>query len=573
MFTDAAFSNFTPHINRTSKSIAATLAPLPDRQWYEKEKHLARLAHLHDAVTAERQREETFRPKINAKAHGSDEGRVPLLERTNAHRPAVAPEDPEMTLKPKINEVSKRMGEVARSQVDDGHLVRKQVQQLWADFADGKNMSAASVVRALQSIGIKDLCLLDKVLLALNVDPYDEAKRYVEYDRFVRVMNMALKAAIARPATAAASAPSAPATEPPQGGSSASTAGAEKALKRPSCQLGSVAAATSDGAISAPVQEKIGSRKQPNESKENSVLELRKQHQQQPPKPKVVHAAPAAEQPQSSRNPPQATAAKKASSPPTGNSAHPQPTVAEVPPRSVSPAPAATAKKKKAHYDPYGSCTFSPSINKNIDVSTKGPVTRDRFTGGRSLADLASKLQKEALEEEECTFHPRLGEIHNQHPAVVAGVAKAGLVSLRSAATPGFEKAVKRMERGREQAVQPFEEMLRNPSRSSSASAVVDFTSGATASGAPTEVQPFRLRSEVRSLEREAQKPLLYVDVDLPHGRCGRIGVHRGDDAEQLARNFCASYSLDQNTVIRLTAILQEKLEIVQREKTRSVWV
>ena len=599
MFVDAsAFSNFTPHINKTSKSITATLAPLPDRQWYEREKHLARLAHLHEAVTAERQREETFRPKINRGSSSgallsSEDGRVPLIDRTNAPRSQAPPDDPEMTLKPKINEVSKKMDDAARTQVDETHMVRKQVQQLWADFADGKNMSAASVVRALQSMEIRDPALIDKVLLALNVDPEDEAKRYVEYDRFVRVMNLALKAAISRPSAQAASSFSPQQQHPPQLVASKldrsqphrSPAEDKRKTLVEKTVLSSKVTAAKAGSLTAKSPAASASAKPPQGTTGRATNTSCRTSAS--PSPSTITLQPSKSV---------GTNSNREQSAPTT-----MPTDAfEVVPQQqrraassqpnryshggTSPPPS-TSVKKSTHYDPLGSCTFSPSINKNIDVSLKGPVTRERFTGGRSLVDLASKLQQEALEEEECTFRPLLSKIHqpilssgNQLQQQQQQQQSAGRGGLAIAtAMPGFEKAVKRMELGRERAVHHFEETLRSVSGASSVDLTTTPRQGGTAPTAsqlgPTEVQPFRLRSSVRGMEREAQKPLLYVDVDLPHGRCGRIGVHRGDDAEQLARNFCASYSLDENTVSRLTQILQEKLALVQREKTRSVWV
>jgi hypothetical protein len=88
-----------------------------------------------------------------------------------------------------------------------------------------------------------------------------------------------------------------------------------------------------------------------------------------------------------------------------------------------------------------------------------------------------------------------------------------------------------------------------------------------------TEVEPFHFRTSDRTTEREHAKPLLYVDVDLPHGRTGRIGVHRGDTAQDLAIHFCATYSLDEATMYRLTDILQVKIDSVVQERTRSLWV
>lgn len=191
--------------------------------------------------------------------------------------------------------------------------------------------------------------------------------------------------------------------------------------------------------------------------------------------------------------------------------------------------------------------------------------------------------------------------------------------------TPGFESAVLRMRRARAEQRPNFEESLRAPPRSGSrtgssnasrrlapdanirpeclrhydpsdlspqqqyneshsksgnASLVKQSAAGRSGlfelSASPqrtTDVEPFHFRTSDRTVEREHTKPLLYVDVDLPHGRTGRIGVHRGDRAQELAVNFCATYSLDEATMYRLTDILQVKIDSVLQERTRSLWV
>lgn len=186
-------------------------------------------------------------------------------------------------------------------------------------------------------------------------------------------------------------------------------------------------------------------------------------------------------------------------------------------------------------------------------------------------------------------------------PSMSASVEGASSVAASMlGVTPGFEAAVRRMRKARAEHQPSFEEGLR---RSSTANRTRSISSRGKAlppqclrhvdpqslSPAPqdkrgvsavsespkttTEVEPFHFRTDERNLEREHAKPLLFVDVDLPHGRTGRIGVHRGDTAHELALHFCATYSLDEGTMYRLTDILQEKIDSVVEERTRSLWL
>lgn len=68
--------------------------------------------------------------------------------------------------------------------------------------------------------------------------------------------------------------------------------------------------------------------------------------------------------------------------------------------------------------------------------------------------------------------------------------------------------------------------------------------------------QPFSCASRDRRPFR--RQPLLYVDVNVGHGRTGRIGVHEGDDLRVLAKNFARTFQLAAGALDRLENLLQE---------------
>lgn len=50
----------------------------------------------------------------------------------------------------------------------------------------------------------------------------------------------------------------------------------------------------------------------------------------------------------------------------------------------------------------------------------------------------------------------------------------------------------------------------------------------------------------------------MYVEVNMGHGRSGRIGVHEGDDLAALARNFARAFQLDRDHTLRLRDLLRQ---------------
>jgi len=57
------------------------------------------------------------------------------------------------------------------------------------------------------------------------------------------------------------------------------------------------------------------------------------------------------------------------------------------------------------------------------------------------------------------------------------------------------------------------------------------------------------------------QEVLVYVDVSIGHGKTGRIGIHKGDNARTLAHHFARTYSLNANMKDSLETLLQSYID------------
>ena len=147
---------------------------------------------------------------------------------------------------------------------------------------------------------------------------------------------------------------------------------------------------------------------------------------------------------------------------------------------------------------------------------------------------------------------------------------------------PGFDKVVQRLAEGRARAVPKFEDALRSAASQRPSAAALHTNGhamaeeGASSSAVPaepTEPRPFAFASEAREKERAQRRPLLFVDVNLPHGKSGRIGVYSGDDPETLAHNFCVTYGLDTDALAQLTAMLRQRIDMTLRANAiKKVW-
>ena len=114
----------------------------------------------------------------------------------------------------------------------------------------------------------------------------------------------------------------------------------------------------------------------------------------------------------------------------------------------------------------------------------------------------------------------------------------------------GYFEVIKRL---REKRAVPasFEENLRSSSPQPSQQ---QRGGGRSSSSRTTKPRPFNLRLAKKN------EPLLYLDVQLPRGRRGRIGIQEGDSAAGLARSFATANQLSSKTEATLLKVLEEHI-------------
>ena len=93
---------------------------------------------------------------------------------------------------------------------------------------------------------------------------------------------------------------------------------------------------------------------------------------------------------------------------------------------------------------------------------------------------------------------------------------------------------------------------------------------GGAAGRTLTHPHPFELQSDQRAKQRGAP-PFLYVDVDMPNGKRGRIGVHHHDSLAHLARQFAVTYQLDDDMEGELRDLLDRS--VANHRAQQHVWV
>lgn len=70
--------------------------------------------------------------------------------------------------------------------------------------------------------------------------------------------------------------------------------------------------------------------------------------------------------------------------------------------------------------------------------------------------------------------------------------------------------------------------------------------------------QPFSFYSKDKARALPQPPPLMYIDVNVGHGRTGRIKVREGDDLRRLSRSFARTFQLDHEMATQLEEMLQE---------------
>ena len=177
-------------------------------------------------------------------------------------------------------------------------------------------------------------------------------------------------------------------------------------------------------------------------------------------------------------------------------------------------------------------CTFKPELNKaSLAMKRSHSLTYE----SRKNRDKGEKPRVTTLEEielQECTFEPKLNTNYKKQ---------------KDKPLPsGYFETIKRLREGRPD-TRNFEEKLRSSSAGYS-----------QRHARTTVVKPFNLQLEKR---HQKAKPLMYLDIQLPNGKKGRIGIHEGDTATALVTQFAATYQLDANMQAKLLKVLERNIQ------------
>ncbi|KAF8286610.1 hypothetical protein TcBrA4_0025610 [Trypanosoma cruzi] len=619
---------FRPKINRNSRLLVSGSFSVEERQNHDIMRRERHRQELLARAEEERQRTETFAPVTNPRARrsndtvdGHENSRTALIRKV--HMNSV-----EETFHPVINIKSQRMvaNGTWKSTHQQSQEAFRRVRALWRTHAGvgSGEITLGGVYAALKELGLQaPSAVVDKFLMALGLDE-SAGRRCVPYDRFVKVFTTVLRAALIPVAVknntvnddshddgdsaSSVGGKEEPETDEPIHPRSMSSQGPVPTMRHAK-RLDSTTngrritvtdtSQTNTSRASVPVMQR------PLRMKSGGTDAVPFDGEVNSPSPIAPSCS------SRFRDPVMDDQRVLEGSP--GLSRSPHPCLLE------------TTKKKKTTYDPLEGCTFAPTINKRVKVVSSTPLTAKKEgsenDGGEPFLQIKRKSSvvvyksKEERELEECTFAPNTARFHKdrdslawwtREPFVGAGTestAASASGSLLTAEDPpvkggaeedteekqgkcrrsssdgrwhqqavirnpsplpiamGFDKAVQRMLEARKKARPKFEEMLRASTEESHKPLQ------------PTVVEPFSLQAEARHLHREQQKPVLYVDVDLPSGKTGRIGVHRGDEAADLAKRFGDAYGLNEELRQRLELLLSEKLRELLKENGRTLWL
>lgn len=150
----------------------------------------------------------------------------------------------------------------------------------------------------------------------------------------------------------------------------------------------------------------------------------------------------------------------------------------------------------------------------------------------------ALKKKEEIQELSHCTFEPRLNRNYEdstaRHQDFYEGVPN------------GFKKAVERLHKGKQQKHALKTELEKVPRGE-------NYEKNKSAG--------FNPPSQLERPKIKRKEVLVYVDVSIGHGRTGRIGIHKGDNAKALAHYFARTYSLNANMQESLEKLLQSYID------------
>lgn len=167
-------------------------------------------------------------------------------------------------------------------------------------------------------------------------------------------------------------------------------------------------------------------------------------------------------------------------------------------------------------------------------------------------------VSRDEAELRACTFKPDTRHIHapqgadhSRSGSASKAAAGAAIDAAHTAPdAPGFRDAIERLAKARRQHKPSFNDMLRSGE---------DGTQHAKPRGGKTVPKPFDLQLAKRPCDRT--HPFLFVDVDMPNGRRGRVDVHHGDTPAALAASFSMTYGLDAACTEELEQLLKQRID------------
>ncbi|KAI5691485.1 hypothetical protein MNV84_08203 [Leishmania braziliensis] len=249
-----------------------------------------------------------------------------------------------------------------------------------------------------------------------------------------------------------------------------------------------------------------------------------------------------------------------------------------------------SATSRTHHRSPFAaaSCLCSTPVSHSRRTSSS---FRAIPSDSHLLSSTASRELKRATKRvpgglmRECTFKPAINSVCEQRPVSLSNTAIVQRRKPASTPLPTFQPNIQQLYQARDSLAwwtrQPF-----NHSDGNRAEAVVAplTTSLETAVrrmiAARQRAQSLKpslqkaschsvpaARSAVRAPVAHLAKPLLYVDVDLPHGRQERLALHAGDNIRDVAQRFSTLHGLTDSLCQRLVTALTAELRAIPMGK------
>eukprot|EP01063_Lacrimia_lanifica_P017606 TRINITY_DN24653_c0_g1_i1.p1 TRINITY_DN24653_c0_g1~~TRINITY_DN24653_c0_g1_i1.p1 ORF type:complete len:777 (+),score=298.86 TRINITY_DN24653_c0_g1_i1:130-2460(+) len=195
-------------------------------------------------------------------------------------------------------------------------------------------------------------------------------------------------------------------------------------------------------------------------------------------------------------------------------------------------------------------CTFRPDVNLKAATKYASSARQRRSLSESRRAGSVDRRKTEERQEEqtlkECTFEPKVNPYKRVKDQPLPN---------------GYFESIKRLREGKYDH-KSFADKLRDGGAAAEPAAAAAAERRSSSVGGLTQPKPFKFSVSAKN----ARKPLMYLDIQLPKGRKGRVGIHEGDTAEALARAFANSYHLPKQMEAKLAKVLAHHIDTVVPE-------